>query len=170
MQYFGPEKKTTSMKDGAVVKIVCDFENDKNCSIKVSFYKTGSVVKQGSECVKFSDTFFQKLRDSIPDSSLPFHANDSLDENMNPVDHENKTVIEQKEKEENSLDSSVTFTKNLITNDCTSTPIQKQVPYKHDVQSPKKRITQHSKTLCVKLDAVNTTFSQLKPPCNHLCT
>ncbi|CAC5372954.1 unnamed protein product [Mytilus coruscus] len=83
----------------------------------------------------------------------------TLDENMN---HENKTVIEQKQMEENSLDSSATFTKNLITNECTSTPIQKQVTIKHDIQSPKERINQHSKTLSVKLDAVNTTLHTIE--------
>jgi hypothetical protein len=42
-------KKNTLLKDGTVVKIICDCGDDKICSIKINFYKTGSVVIQGAK-------------------------------------------------------------------------------------------------------------------------
>ena len=131
--------------------------DDKNCSIKINFYKTGSVVIQGAKCVQFSDLYFLPLKDkSDLNNSVQGDTNDS-DLNLD------KTKVELKLEENNLLDNSVTFAKTLIHDNNTSTPIRNNTTEQANehVESPKERITKHSQTLSTKIDRINVTLSTM---------
>ena len=154
LQYFSPNK-TTVLKEGAVIKIVCDLVSDKNCTIKINFYKSGSVVIQGANCEKFSELHFQKLKDLVP--QIPTNSN--FDENMNNKDLDT-TVIENElfdKKDDNTLDSSITVEKQFV--NVTSTPVKN-----HDVHgsTPKERLAQHSQTIASKLETVTSSLSSIE--------
>jgi len=110
MNFFGQEK-TTSLKDGTVLKIICDFDTEKNCSIKVNFYKTGSIVIQGAKCGQFSDTFFTKLKNKVHVSLNSKDSNNNLNEDTN----ESESVLDctqvEQVKDMTLNDSSITFEK-----------------------------------------------------------
>ena len=64
ISFFGKEN-TTILKDGKVLKVICDLENTRNNSIKINFYKTGAVVIQRAKCSQFNKTFFYKLKNKV---------------------------------------------------------------------------------------------------------
>lgn len=110
MNFFGQEK-ITSMKDATVLKVICDFDTEKNCSIKVNFYKTGAVVIQ----CKFSDTFFTKLKNKVHESLNSKVSNNNLNEDTN----ESESVLDctqvEQVKDMTLNDSSITFDKKKTT-------------------------------------------------------
>ena len=79
-------RKTTLLKDGTVIKIICDCGDDKNCSIKINFYKTGSVVIQGAKCVQFSDLYFRPLKDKVHETAVRSDLNNSVQCDTNDSD------------------------------------------------------------------------------------
>jgi hypothetical protein len=85
LHYFGV-KKTTLLKDGTVVKLICDCGDDKICSIKINFYKTGSVVIQGAKCVQFSDLYFLPLTDKVHENAVKSDLNNSVQGDTNDSD------------------------------------------------------------------------------------
>ena len=115
MNFFDQEK-TTCMKDGTVLNVICDFETEKNCSIKVNFYKTAAIVIQGAKCGKFSDTFFTKLKNKVHESLNSKVSNNNLNENTN----ESESVLDctqiEQVKDMTLNDSSITFEKNTSIN------------------------------------------------------
>ena len=138
-----------------MVKIICDCGDDKNCSIKINFYKTGSVVIQGANCVQFSDLYFLPLRDKVHETAVKSDLNNSVQGDTNDSDlYLDKTKVELKLEENNLLDNSVTFAKTLIHDNNTSTPIRNNTTEQANehVESPKERITKHSQTLSTKLE------------------
>jgi hypothetical protein len=56
-----------------VIKITCDVENEKNISVKVNFFDTGSVNIQGIKSTLFSDHFFEMLKLKCDNHSENFH-------------------------------------------------------------------------------------------------
>jgi hypothetical protein len=162
LHYFGV-KKTTLLKDGTVVKIICDCGNDKNCSIKINFYKTGSVVIQGAKCVQLCDLYFLPLKDKVHETAVKSDLNISVQGDTNDSDlnldrtkvqgdtnhsdlNLDNTKVELKLEENNLLDNSVTFAKTLIHDNNTSTPIRNNTTEQANehVESPKERITKQS--------------------------
>jgi hypothetical protein len=146
-----------------VVKIICDCGDDKNCSIKINFYKTGSVVIQGANCVQFSDLYFLPLRDKVHETAVKSDLNNSVQGDTNDSDlnlhrttvqgdtnhsdlNLDKTKVELKLEENNLLDNSVTFAKTLIHDNNTSTTIRNNTTEQANehVESPKERITKQS--------------------------
>jgi hypothetical protein len=162
LHYFGV-KKTTLLKEGTVAKIICDCGDYRNCSIKINFYKTGSVFKQGANCVQFSDLYFLPLTDKVHETAVKSDLNNSVQGDTNDshlnldrttvqgdTNHSDlnldKTKVELKLEENNLLDNSVTFAKILIHDNNTSTPIRNNTTEQANehVESPKERITKQS--------------------------
>lgn len=141
INFFGKDS-TTTMKNGTVVKIISDFDNSKN-TIKVNFYKSGSVVIQGAKCMQFSDTFFQQIKDYVD------HKNGC--ENDCTKDNHDDTVVE---------DTSITFAKKLAVNEDmrkTSTP-RSTATVIRNILSPKDKVTQHNLTISAKIESVNNSL------------
>ena len=63
INYFGKSKtNVNNQKTGCVIKTSFDTESDKNNTVKINLFNTGSVVIQGAKCTKFADLFLDKLR------------------------------------------------------------------------------------------------------------
>jgi hypothetical protein len=93
ISFFGKEN-TTILKDGKVLKVICDLENTRNNSIKINFYKTGAVVIQRAKCSQF-----YKLKNKVDNKEQEYTE-------------ENKPSKSTKTKfYKISLDSSITFAK-----------------------------------------------------------
>ena len=54
--FFGPAKAFT-LKKGTVIKVVFESETNINSTVKINFYKSGSNVIQGQQCIQFSDRY-----------------------------------------------------------------------------------------------------------------
>lgn len=132
VQHFGTEK-TTFLKEKTVIKILCDCGTDKNCTIKINFYKSGSVVIQGTKCVQFSETYFETLKHRVKsqDSSLLQKSgnDDSFNDHSLSLDNtkiEQSTTGKNLQNENNLSNTSLTFAKSLANVNNTSTPIRKE--------------------------------------------
>jgi len=160
VNYFG-EDKTTLLKEGSIIKIICDCGDANNCTIKVNTYKSGSIVIQGAKCVKFSDLFFSALKDKVHESLVNSAANRSKEDVQNNSDSSmNTTKIELQPNDNNLFDNSITFAKALIQDKNTSTPVRNNTTENDQhVESPKERIAKHGQNINSKLDNITVTLS-----------
>ncbi|CAC5378292.1 unnamed protein product [Mytilus coruscus] len=64
INYFGPAKACL-LKKGRVIKVVFESEKNNNSTVKINFYKTGSIVIQGQKCTQFSDSYFEVIKGKV---------------------------------------------------------------------------------------------------------
>ena len=181
INFFG-QKRTAYQKGGSVIKVVCDIGSDTNCTIKINFYQTGSVVIQGAKCARFSELFFPKLKllttietDNI---NIANEVQNSAAGGQTTTDEDSEdgeqTIIPESEKpdaaHQNELsDSSITYQKDFATpNMVTSTPSTPIKLPKPDL-SPQERVIQHSQSLNVKLETINSSMSSIEDSLKSCC-
>ncbi|CAG2194614.1 unnamed protein product [Mytilus edulis] len=164
-------RKNYLLKGKTVIKILCDCGTDKNCTIKINFYKTGSVVIQGAKCVQFSETYFETLKHIVKsqDSSLLQKSgnDDSFNDHSLSLDNtkiEQSTTGKNLQNENNLSDTSLTFAKSLANVNNTSTPIRKEgtlTNQDNQVETPKEKIAKHGQMLSSKLDTLTATLTTI---------
>ena len=84
VNYFSPEK-TTMLKNGSVIKIICDIDTVQNCTIKVNFYKTGVVLIQGAKCAKFCERYFDTIKKEVHKCVITHSSPDTLSDILIPL-------------------------------------------------------------------------------------
>lgn len=176
ISFFGKEN-TTLLKEGTVIKVICDLETSRNNSIKINFYKTGAVVIQGAKCSQFNDIFFNQLKSKVNKNSQDLDENSNDIVNDKPELAQNVSIKEAEQGQDldegdNSLDSSLTFAKTLVNSNYTSTPTNHNKGAKNIVMTPKERINQHGQVISTKIENVNNSLlvidSKLKSFINKL--
>ena len=141
LQYFGPSK-ASAIKSGSVIKVVCDMDTDKECTIKINFYKSGSVVIQGQKCTDFSDVYFDTLKEKV----------NSLDLNNNAI---------------GDIDLEETDPKTLLTSNDNTLPKKPSSPIKSVTEipeikmTPKDRVSQYGKTMEHKFQEIHTVLKTI---------
>ena len=80
ISFFG--KENTTLKDGAVLKVICDLENTRNHSIKINFYKTGAVVIQVAKYSQFNK-IFNKLKNKVENKEEEYTEENKLSKSTN---------------------------------------------------------------------------------------
>ena len=119
---FFSKENTTVLKDGAVLKVICDLENTRNNSIKINFYKTGAVVIQGSTCSQFNKIFFNKSKNKVENKEEEYREENKLSKSTNTA--QNKILESHLNNQQDhdiakiSLDSSITCAKTLGSQQC----------------------------------------------------
>lgn len=161
ISFFGKEN-TTVLKDGTVLKVICDLENTRNNSIKINFYKTGAVVIQGAKCSQFNKIFFNKLKNKVDNKEQEYTEENKSSKSINTAQNKisENDLYNQQDHDiaETSLDSSITFAKTLVNSVHTSTPAHVKNASKNSALTPKERINQHSQSLFTKLENVNNSL------------
>ncbi|CAC5377056.1 unnamed protein product [Mytilus coruscus] len=152
INYFGPAK-TCLLKKGSVIKVVFESEKNNNSTVKINFYKTGSIVIQGQKCTQFSDSYFEVIKGKV-------YQNNN---NETSVPNLNSTSIKDNAEEtipKDLNDSQDKVLDNLHDEDdvtVASTPIKQSVV--ETKLTPKNRILQHSKTIETKFSEINSILS-----------
>ena len=161
INYFGKSKtNVNNQKTGCVIKTSFDTESDKNNTVKINLFNTGSVVIQGAKCTKFADLFLDQLRYDCNIFTACLTESDDVHQT------EVKTVINPSEAAETSeteilqnMQDLARATKSLtkskgLENLKSNTPIKTvKVPL-----TPKERVSHHSKSLDSKFDEIHTTL------------
>ncbi|CAC5397837.1 unnamed protein product [Mytilus coruscus] len=130
ISHFG-QSKTILLKEGSVIKVTCDINTDKNCSIKINFFNTGSVVIQGAKCTAFSDQYFSKLKSKIDsdfDNEVFINNHDNTAVEVHDVSDNDCSQTKLKQLDIDAIDSNNNNSTGIIELDTvdenkTSTPL-----------------------------------------------
>ncbi|VDI34135.1 Hypothetical predicted protein [Mytilus galloprovincialis] len=153
INHFGPAKACL-LKKGSVIKVIFESEKNHNSTVKINFYKTGSIVIQGQNCTQFSDRYFEVIKGKVyqnnnNETSVPNLNNTSI------IDNDDETIPkvlnDSHDKVLDSLHDEDDFT-------VASTPIKQSVVSETKL-TPKIRVLQHSKTIEVKFSEINSILS-----------
>ena len=149
LDHFGPSR-ASSLKGGTVIKVIFD----NNSTIKINFYKSGSVVIQGQKCIQFADGYFDIIKNKLDQNN----NNDTSIQNLNASDNSEETIPKILN---DTLDDIPVDGKADVS--AMSTPIKPPSP-KMTVNmesklTPKDRVLQHSKTIEAKFSEISSILS-----------
>ena len=141
------------LKSGATFKVSFATEDDEICSVKINFYKSGSMVIQGPKCSVFKDLFFNDLKLKVDnDSSSPELITD-------PIQSDLTTVISPKEQEPQSTGAPATPHREELNLDHDRDEVTPVIKNQAKIKlTPQEKVNLHSKTLDNKLSTINTAL------------
>ncbi|CAC5413973.1 unnamed protein product [Mytilus coruscus] len=152
INYFG-RAKACLLKKGSVIKVIFESEKNNNSTVKINFYKTGSIVIQGQKCTQFSDSYFEVIKGKLyqnnnNETSVPNLNSTSIIDNAEETIPKDLNDSQDKVLDNLHDEDGVTFA---------STPIKQSVV--ETKLTPKNRILQHSKTIETKFSEINSILS-----------
>ncbi|CAG2236765.1 unnamed protein product [Mytilus edulis] len=165
--HFG-QSKTTLLKEGSVIKVSCDINTDKNCSIKINFFNTGSVVIQGAKCTAFSDQYFTTLKSKIEadfDNEVFINNHDNTAVNVHDVSDNDCSQTKLKQLDIETIISNNNSTGiielDTVEDNKTSTPSRKSKSSVNNLSTPKDRVLQHGKSIDSRFTEIHTILSTI---------
>lgn len=155
--YFG-DSKISTLNKGAVLKVLfdSDSQDEKNKSVKMNFYKSGSVVIQGPRCSDFCDRYFNELKlrvdNSAPVADTIIDVEETIPKTVESpmLDSPMSPIIQQYPSRTDTVETPVY-----------QTPVTDRSAKTDRKLTPQERVNLHSKSLDNKLSAVHIALGNI---------
>ena len=133
-----------------------DSQDEKNKSVKMNFYKSGSVVIQGPRCSDFSDRYFNELKlrvdNSSPVADTIIDVEETIPKNVecSMLDSPMSPIIQQYPSRTDTVENPVY-----------QTPVTDRSEKNDRKFTPQEEVNLHSKSLDSKLSAVHIALGNI---------